>query len=138
MKSSGYSTYRLQLIQKFHFCDFSQRIAQTDRQTDTKKSLTLISMTHVNILIVGCIVSETQTDRQTDRDRHIVLTFKPYNCLSTAETLQASMQHAFQITRGKGYLQPPNHLDILANIGLLKPCTCLRQDILSLCMIHNT
>ena len=89
---------------------------------------------------------------------------KHYKGLSTAEALQTPVQHNFSKRRTKGIhkYQPPQYtclhryteiqyipllghypIRLITNLthrytGLLKPCTHLRQDIFSLCIINNT
>ena len=69
-------------------------MTQTDRQTDKRKnghekfsSLTFISMTHVTIMTLRHIVSETQTDRQTDRQRKYIIDIYIYDTLNLYKSL---------------------------------------------------
>ena len=84
---------RLAVIEKCHVCDGQtdrhtdrQTVRQTDTQTENRHklflSLTFIDMTHVNFLFHRLLVSETQTDRQTDRQDKFVKDIYIYRYIS--------------------------------------------------------
>ena len=65
------TTYLLELFRKGHFFDkFNKNVTNTGKAEFFFSSLIFISMTHVTIMTLRCIVTETQTDRHTHTHTH--------------------------------------------------------------------